>query len=304
MNIIITGGLGHIGSYFIDNISRIKSLKKIVILDNNSNNRINNLFFNKRKVHLIICDLTDEKFIKKINFNTDIILHLASITDAEASVKNKKKVIFNNLTSFKNIIKLAKIKKSKLIHISSTSVYGSSESIVDEMCRKLKPQSPYADIKLKEEKILMKEKNINYITLRFATIVGFSKGMRFHTAVNKFCFNTIFNIAIPVWKFAIDKFRPYLSLEDSFRVFKAIIENKIFDKRIHNVISNNYTVKDIIKKIRKYKKNIKVNYVNSRIMNQLSYKVINKTGLLKKIKLKNEIDSEIKKIFLSFKSIS
>ena len=38
-------------------------------------------------------------------------------------------------------------------------------------------------------------------------------------------------------------------------------------------------------------------------MNQLSYKVVNQTGLLKKIKLKKEIKSDIKNIFFAFKNI-
>ena len=48
------------------------------------------------------------------------------------------------------------------------------------------PRSPYAEVKLTEEKILKKNSKVKYITLRFGTISGFSEGMRFHTAVNKF----------------------------------------------------------------------------------------------------------------------
>ena len=58
----------------------------------------------------------------------------------------------------KNIINFCIKNKVKLIHISSTSVYGKQADIVDENCEKryLKPQSPYADIKLLEEKMLKK----------------------------------------------------------------------------------------------------------------------------------------------------
>ena len=58
----------------------------------------------------------------------------------------------------------------------------------------LKPQSPYAEIKLIEEKLLKKNrKKIKYITFRFGTIAGVSKGMRFHTAINKFCYQAVLN---------------------------------------------------------------------------------------------------------------
>ena len=77
---------------------------------------------------------------------------------------------------------------------------------MDENCEEkyLKPQSPYADIKLIEEKMLKKEtKILKFNTFRFGTIAGVSKGIRFHTAVNKFCFNAAINEDINVYKTAL-----------------------------------------------------------------------------------------------------
>jgi UDP-glucose 4-epimerase len=304
MNILITGGLGHIGSYLLNSINKIKKLDKVYIIDNNSNNRINSLFkFKKKKIKLIFGDLCDDHCFKKINHKIDIVLHLASITNAEASVKEKKRVYKNNFGAFKNIINFSIKNNSKFIHISSTSVYGSQDKIIGENCKDLRPQSPYANVKLLEEKYLKKTKNISYVSLRFGTIVGYSMGIRFHTAVNKFCFNAIMNSPITVWETAIDQFRPYLSIDDAFSSLKFIIENKYFDNKVHNILSNNYTVRQIISYIRLFKKNINIKYTKSRIMNQLSYKVVNQTGLLKNIKLKKEIKSDIKNIFFAFKNI-
>ena len=63
--------------------------------------------------------------------------------------------------------------------------------MVDENCseEKLQPQSPYATTKLKEEELiaeLCQRKDYKH-HCRFGTIFGASAGMRFHTAVNKFC---------------------------------------------------------------------------------------------------------------------
>ena len=90
----------------------------------------------------------------------------------------------NNIDCLRNVISFCKKNNSKLIHLSSTSVYGKQTDIVDENCEEkyLKPQSPYADIKLIEEKMLVKNSNkLNYNTFRFGTIAGVSKGIRFHT---------------------------------------------------------------------------------------------------------------------------
>ncbi len=304
MNILITGGLGHIGTHFLNSINKIKKINKVYIIDNNSNNRINSIFnYKLKKLNLILGNLTDKKCFKRIKHKIDIVIHLASITDAESSIKNKKKVFENNYKSFLNIVQFSKINKCKLIHISSTSIYGSNKILVDEDCSELKPQSPYAEVKLLEENYLKKIKKINFVTLRFGTIVGYSMGMRFHTAVNKFCYHAIMNKPITVWKTAMDQYRPYLSLDDSFTTLKFIIEKNYFDNNIHNVYSNNYTVRQIISFIKTNKKRIFIKFINSKIMNQLSYKVISKNKLMKKIKLKNEIKSDIKKIFYCFKAV-
>ena len=305
MNILITGGLGHIGSHLIANLEKIKKLNQVYVIDNNSNNKISSVFNLKgKKLNLIIDDLCNRDCFKKIKHKIDIIVHLASMTDAESSISKRKIFFNNNLSCFKSIIKFSKKNNSKLIHISSTSVYGSQNSTVDETCDELKPQSPYAHIKLLEERLIKKSKKKNYITLRFGTIVGYSMGMRFHTAVNKFCFHAIINKPLSVWKVALDQYRPYLSLSDSFATFKYIIENNYFDNEIHNVCSNNYTVRQILTLIKKFKKKILIKFTRSKIMNQLSYKVFSRNNLRKKLFLKEEIETEIKKIFYCFKKIN
>ena len=52
---------------------------------------------------MIFEDLCNVNCFKKINHKIDIVLHLASITNAEASVKDKKRVYKNNFGAFKNI---------------------------------------------------------------------------------------------------------------------------------------------------------------------------------------------------------
>ena len=203
----------------------------------------------------------------------------------------------NNIDCLKTVINFCKKNNSKLIHLSSTSVYGKQAKIVDETCEKkyLKPQSPYADIKLIEERMLKKEsKKLKYNTFRFGTISGVSSGIRFHTAVNKFCLNAAINEDINVYKTALNQYRPYLSLRDAFEVFKFSIENDFFKNDIYNALSGNYTVNQILNKIKKNKKRLKIKLVSSEIMNQLSYHVSNKKLNNEGLFLNNKIDKDIK----------
>jgi len=302
MNLLITGCCGHIGSYLVDNIHKIKKIKKCFIVDNFNSTQINSLFNSNKKNNLKFynLDLTKKSSLSKFN-KIDYVVHLASMTNAAGSFNKKNEMYKNNIECMKNIINFCKVKKSKLIHISSTSVYGKQAALVDETCEEkfLKPQSPYADIKLIEERMLQKaSKKINYITYRFGTISGVSSGMRFHTAVNKFCLNASLNTDITVYKTALNQYRPYLSLVDAFKVFKFTIEKDLFKNDIYNALSENCTVNQILQKIRKSKKNIKVKFVSSKIMNQLSYHVakdkLNNEGLYLKNKIIYDIEDTMK----------
>jgi len=298
MKIIITGACGHIGSYVAENVHKIKKIRNTVLVDNLKSNRFSSIFNLRKKsnIKFYIKDLNDINTLDEFK-NVDYLIHCASMTNAEKSFGNKKEMYKNNLNCLKTTIRYCKKNKVKLIHLSSTSVYGKQAEIVDENCEKkyLKPQSPYAKIKLIEEKMLKKEgKHLKYVTFRFGTIAGVSKGIRFHTAVNKFCFNAALNEKIQIYKTALHQYRPYLSVRDAFKVFKFCIEKDFFKNDIYNALSGNFTVNQILKKIKKFKKNIGISLVNSAIMNQLSYHVddskIRKEGL----KLNAKIDDDIR----------
>ena len=307
MKILITGGLGHIGSHFLQNIYKIKKIKEIYIIDNLLTNRYSTLFnykINNKKIFFYKVDLDLKDSLKKFK-RVDIVLNLASITDAEGSLKIKNKIYKNNLGIFNNVLQYCKKNSSKLIHISSTSVYGEQKGLVNENCKNLRPKSPYAEIKLKEENILRNNtKKINFVTYRFGTIAGISKGMRFHTAVNKFSFNCFLNNPLPVWKTMLFKHRPYLSLTDAFKVLKFTIEKNFFKNSTYNILSENLTVADLIKYFKMYKKRIKVKYVKSKLINQYSYKVSKEKFNREGFSLNSKIASDIKATINLFKNIN
>ena len=307
MNLLVTGSCGHIGSYVAENIFKLKKIKKTILVDNLSSTHLQSLFNSKKKNNLkfLLRDLRKKDSLKNIK-NIDYVIHLASMTNAAISFQKKKEMYKNNIDCMKNVINFCIKNKSKLIHISSTSVYGKQTDIVDENCEKkyLKPQSPYADIKLIEEKMLKKVKNkMKYITFRFGTISGKSKGMRFHTAVNKFCLDASLNQPITVYKTALFQYRPYLSLKDAFKLFKFTIDKDLFKNDVFNALSENCTVSQIIEKIKRFKKKVKIKFISSKIMNQLSYHV-DKSKLTKEgILLNNKIENDIKDTINTLKNI-
>lgn len=294
MNIIISGCNGHIGAFLIRKILKKKKLKNLYLIDCN-NEKINNLLGikTKKKIYYYHEDLTHPKVLFKFK-KIDFFIHLASITNAEKSISKKKLYFHNNFESFKNVVNFCKKKNVRLVHISSTSIYGKSKNIVDEETKEIFPQSPYAEIKIKEEKLLKKNsKKIKYTTLRFGTISGFSPGIRFHTAINKFCLQACLNQKITIWKTAFNQYRPYLTLTDATKAINFVIEKNIFTNDVFNIVSENLRVKDIIHILKKKIPSLKYQFTESEIMNQLSYKVSCNKIKKRKLKLNGKISDAI-----------
>jgi UDP-glucose 4-epimerase len=301
MKIVITGALGHIGSKIIHEIPSVFSETiKIVMIDNMLTQRYCSLFNlpDNAKYTFIESDVLKLNLIDIIK-DADVVLHLAAITNAEKSFENKDQVEAVNYDATRRVAEACTRAGCPMIHISSTSVYGTSKDIIDENCSKeeLKPQSPYAETKLKEEDVLKrlgKSNGLNFVICRFGTICGVSKGMRFHTAVNKFCWQATMKQPLTVWRTALHQKRPYLTLDDALNAIIFIINNKLFDNNIYNILTKNLTVNDIILYIKKYVPEILINYVDTPIMNQLSYEVLNKLFINKGFKYTGRVNNCIK----------
>ena len=119
--------------------------------------------------------------------------------------------------------------------------------------------------------------------MRFGTIFGMSDGMRFHTAINKFCYQAALNKEITIWKKFYNKKRPYLDLNDCVRSIVFIIFNQKIQNETLDIVTINLKLFEIIKTIEKIKK-IKKKFINTKILNQLSYEV--DSDRLKRLKFK------------------
>ena len=280
MKIVVTGALGHIGSYVIRDLAKQFPDSEIVMIDNLITQRYSSLFNlpSNGNYKFIEGDIT-KLDLKSLFKNANVVIHLAAITDAAGSFERSKEVEANNFQSTLKVAEACIHSGSRLISPSSTSVYGTQNDVVDENCseEELQPQSPYAKTKLKEEAYiadLVAKKELKAILCRFGTIFGTSPGMRFHTAVNKFCWQASMGIPITVWKTAYDQKRPYLDLKDASRAMTFIIQNDIFDGEIYNVLTLNSTVREVVETIKEFEPSLKVEFVDNQIMNQLSYEVL------------------------------
>jgi UDP-glucose 4-epimerase len=271
MRICITGACGHIGSALLESFGEEH---EITVVDNMSAQRYPSLF--GRNIRFYHGDVLDPDVYKYIQ-GSQVCIHLAAITDAASSFGNPDAVHKVNLLGTKNVAKACASVGSRMIFPSTTSVYGSQSDVVDESCHELRPQSPYAQSKLLAEQAI-RTSDCDFTILRLGTIFGPTPGMRFHTAVNKFVWQSVVGDEITVWRGALLQKRPYLHIFDCVSAIRHVTKHlagpfyDIGKRVLYNVVTGNHCPRDILDIIADYRK-MRVDFVDHSILNQLSYNV-------------------------------
>ena len=174
-NILITGGLGFIGSHLAD---ELVDTNHVTIIDNESTGSIKNLRNpNHENLEIIKGDLNSLN-LDEILKGKDYVFHMAAMTSVTLSVE---KPILCNEVNVDSTIRLlnAAVKNNikKVIFSSSSAVYGENENMPLKETEPLMPASPYAVSKACCELYLRSFHEIhglNYVALRYFNVFGFA----------------------------------------------------------------------------------------------------------------------------------
>jgi nucleoside-diphosphate-sugar epimerase len=277
MRVVVTGALGHIGSRLIRSLPEAFPEAEVIMIDDLSTQRFASLFdlSPRGRYRFHQADVTSAD-LGALFGEADVVVHLAAITNAEESFAIQEQVERVNLDGTERVARACMRSGAGLVFLSTTSVYGTQNGRVDEGCpaEELRPQSPYAASKLRAEQLLerLSAEGLRHVTLRCGTIAGPSPGMRFHTAVNKFCWQAVMGEPLTVWRSALHQRRPYLELADATSAIELVLRRGP-DGQLYNVITVNATVAEIVALVREAVPDLQVHEVESRVMNQLSYEV-------------------------------
>ena len=235
MNILITGGLGYLGSVLIPKLLNKKF--KIICVDKFMFGNAHALpFLLDDNFLLIKGDITNSDFMKNVfeQNNIDFIIHLAAYVGYPICKKFPKEAEETNLKGTHIINELRR--DIPIIFGSTGSNYGHMED--DEVCTELTPLNPitlYGITKTKAENEIVQYGN--HICFRFATAFGVSPSHRLDLLINDFCYKAQINKNLIVYERHYK--RTFIHVEDIAKTFIFAIDN-------YHLTKNNILMLDLI----------------------------------------------------------
>ena len=300
--IIVTGGLGFIGSNLIEML--IKKQFYVINIDNvsYSSNFYNVKMYSNKNYKFIKCDINNKNQLINIfnKYKPVGIFNLAAETHVDRSIDNPKVFIDSNIYGVFNLLEalrfyLKKNIKTKLIHISTDEVFGDILKGRSDENFQYKPSSPYAASKASSDHLVYSY----YRTFNLPVIItncsnNFGPKQHPEKLIPKIIYNIIHNRPLPLYGKGLNS-REWIYVNDHC---EALI--KIFNQgkigQFYNIGSNknfsNIEITKMLLKISqnyiKLKKNVKIKFVKDRPGHDLRY-ALNSNKIIKNLKWKPKI---------------
>tara|TARA_B110000467_G_scaffold53742_1_gene49197 strand:- start:3156 stop:4163 length:1008 start_codon:yes stop_codon:yes gene_type:complete len=164
MKLLVTGGLGFIGSNFILQVLKNNSNIEITNLDASlyGSNKMNlSEIENNDKYKFVGGNITDKALMEKLILQNDTIINFAAESFVDRSISEAKPFLDSNVIGVFTILEILKKYKKKLIHISTDEVFGSLKNETANEKFKFNPSSPYSATKASSE-LLINSYNLTY----------------------------------------------------------------------------------------------------------------------------------------------
>jgi len=172
--VLITGGSGFIGSHLVDLL--LKKNFEVLVIDNLSTGRLDNLKNVKDKIVFIKADISKEGNWEKNFENIDWVIHLAALADIVPSIENPHEYYKSNVTGTFNVLEASKKHGVKrFIYSASSSCYGIPDSYPTKENEKIILKYPYALTKYLGEQTVIHWSNVYKlpsISLRLFNVYG------------------------------------------------------------------------------------------------------------------------------------
>ena len=283
--IIITGGLGYIGTELCKIYSGYSWNDNVIVIDNRFiSERVNQL--RNWNIEFIHGDILDKNLLKKHCHDADIVHHLAGITNvprtkSESSADHDKKIKEVAEIGTKNILEVIN-DNCKIIMPSTHVIYEGLDAVKKNLDEEeiAKPILSYGQSKLINENQL-KESKKNYVILRLGSVYGYSTDTaRIDIMANYFAKTTSHNGELKLFAGG-RQIKSLVPLIDVARCFKFMEERKDISYQTFNLTKETRTVKEVAEICKKINPKVTLKETNDEIPNlgfSLSNKKILSTG--------------------------
>ena len=249
MNIVVTGGAGYVGTKLVKQLIKLDVVDSVIVYDNLSRGNYN-LFIgesidNGHKVNFIQGEILDSRLLRKTLVGIDIVYHLAAkVTTPFANTYPHFYEQINHWGTAELVYALEESDVKLLIHLSSTSVYGSSDDIVNEDSP-LNPRTFYGTAKKRgEEHVQRLVAQGRAIIIRSGNVYGYSKSMRFDAVINRFAFETNFHNRITI-QGSGNQHRSFIHVNDMVYDLSLFVEKEV-PNDVYNLVSKNISIIEIV----------------------------------------------------------
>ena len=297
--IVITGGLGYIGTELCKLYSGEARYKKIVVTDKRFvSERVKQL--RDWGIDFIQGDILNEDFIRGLVKDADVVYHLAGVTDV-AYTKLEEKFGQNDLITkvgvegSRNIINNV-TKKCKLVFPSTHVVYEGFEETKYDI-PETEPTNPVLTYSMGKDQTErdLEASNLNYVILRLASVYGYSTDtMRVGIMPNLFSKIASQNGTIKLFSGGV-QLKSLVPLMDVARCFKFMAENKDITRETFHLSKENMTVKEVAELCKKIKPELELIETDDAIPN-LGYTISNKKLLSTGFAFRYDLESCLKEM--------
>jgi UDP-glucose 4-epimerase len=174
MRFLVTGGAGFIGSNTVDEL--VQRGHSVVVLDDLSTGKEENLAEIRNKITLIKGSITDIEIVRKAMHEAENVLHLAARTSVPRSVKDPLDTNRINIEGTLNVLLAAKeMKVKRVVYAASSSAYGETPTLPKLETMQPEPISPYGVTKYVGElygQAFLKCYGLETVSLRYFNIFG------------------------------------------------------------------------------------------------------------------------------------
>lgn len=157
-SVIVTGASGFIGSHLVENLVR-DGFAVTALVHYNSRSDIGWLNNIDTEIHnsleIVFGDITDSDMVNKIISGKDLVINLAALIAIPYSYVAPRSYVNTNLIGTLNVCEAVRAYESRLVHISTSEVYGTPQETPITENHNINPQSPYAASKSAADQICM-----------------------------------------------------------------------------------------------------------------------------------------------------